>query len=116
MKTNDILSYFNFAYNTYQLFHVNLLFHDMVEYNIVHETLSTNDYSTRIMQKIQKIHVCKSLEKECYICLDSVKENPTMRQFACTHTFHPKCISQWIRMKRTEKCPVCRQDLFDTHC
>ena len=53
MNTDDVLSYFNFIYNTYQLFHVNcMFFSNVIESHIINNTLSPNNNSTEIMKKI----------------------------------------------------------------
>ncbi len=117
MNTNDVLSYFNFIYNTYHLFHINyLFFFNVIESNIINDTAPPNNNSAKMMKKILKINVCKNPEKECYICLESINENPNLRQFSCSHTFHPECIGKWLGTRYDETCPVCRQQLFETHC
>lgn len=56
----------------------------------------------------------KSIDKaECSICLEGycqsekvcVSKNPD-----CSHVFHQECIAEWL--KRHDKCPLCRVDLF----
>jgi hypothetical protein len=46
----------------------------------------------------------------CGICLETL-DDPI--SFQCDHSFHNKCISQWLFQKNT--CPLCRHEIYDTH-
>lgn len=51
-------------------------------------------------------------EEVCCICFDSIYNKFSFqknRTLACTHTFHDKCITKWMRYKNT--CPMCREDI-----
>ena len=49
---------------------------------------------------------CKSLTKECPICLEpSCKEDP-LSPLPCGHYFHTKCVQSWIT--QGGGCPICR--------
>lgn len=52
------------------------------------------------------------LNIQCYICLEDFLEGEIMTALACdkNHTFHPKCINQWLDSKST--CPVCRTSIY----
>ena len=42
----------------------------------------------------------------CVICLCAIDENTYCELSPCAHTFHSRCIQQWLTNKQT--CPVCR--------
>jgi len=45
----------------------------------------------------------------CVICLKKIiKKRQT---FNCGHSFHPKCIGEWMAKEKT--CPICRQKIDD---
>lgn len=46
---------------------------------------------------------------ECCICLAKYKEREEMRQLGCLHTFHMKCVDQWLKI--VSCCPLCKQEL-----
>lgn len=46
---------------------------------------------------------------QCAICMDDFKENEQAKRLPCSHHFHEKCISQWLRLHGT--CPTCRVTL-----
>jgi hypothetical protein len=43
--------------------------------------------------------------EECSICLES-ETNVTL---LCNHTFHKKCIDEWLNKKNN--CPICRHNI-----
>jgi len=42
----------------------------------------------------------------CAICLDEQKNNECWSILNCTHEYHNKCISNWLKKNNT--CPTCR--------
>uniref|UniRef100_A0A5B7C1S6 RING-type domain-containing protein n=1 Tax=Davidia involucrata TaxID=16924 RepID=A0A5B7C1S6_DAVIN len=46
---------------------------------------------------------------ECCICLAKYREKEEIRQLPCSHTFHLKCVDQWLRI--ISCCPLCKQEL-----
>lgn len=43
--------------------------------------------------------VCHSGDNlQCAICMDDFKENEQAKRLPCSHHFHEKCISQWLRL------------------
>ncbi|KAL3094663.1 hypothetical protein niasHT_023977 [Heterodera trifolii] len=49
--------------------------------------------------------------EECPICLESFelgKKNPVLK---CSHMYHKKCITEWMKQSKNI-CPMCRADLF----
>jgi hypothetical protein len=49
----------------------------------------------------------KTKEKECPICYTDFNENETVSKLRCNHSFHQKCISEWINFEG-KTCPICR--------
>ncbi|XP_077448135.1 E3 ubiquitin-protein ligase TTC3 isoform X1 [Stigmatopora argus] len=47
-----------------------------------------------------------NLDDPCIICLDEIRQDDR-RVIECGHTFHSKCIKQWMMNNST--CPTCRQ-------
>ncbi|KXJ84215.1 RING finger protein 122-like [Aedes albopictus] len=45
----------------------------------------------------------------CAICRACIKYNNKRKTLECQHSFHEKCINQWLIVKRT--CPICRMVL-----
>jgi hypothetical protein len=45
---------------------------------------------------------------ECGICMEEISPN-TLFKTNCHHSFHNKCITQWLLPKSS--CPICRQQL-----
>lgn len=54
--------------------------------------------------------VCR--DEECCICLENLYSQPyRLRQLACRHVFHDRCVQQWIEKScasGSAHCPVCR--------
>lgn len=50
------------------------------------------------------------LSDTCNICLDKMEENLFIE---CGHSFHKKCISEWLKTKTT--CPCCRKKVKTTN-
>ena len=53
------------------------------------------------------------MDDTCPICYDSL-ENGEVKITDCNHTFHRRCIKQWIRQKKhlgKVPCPMCRAPL-----
>ncbi|CAN4075447.1 unnamed protein product [Withania somnifera] len=46
---------------------------------------------------------------ECCICLAKYGDKEEIRQLPCSHTFHLKCVDQWLRI--ISCCPLCKQEL-----
>ena len=43
---------------------------------------------------------------QCCICLEPLIKGKKERMLPCTHLFHRKCISKWLKIKR--ECPICK--------
>jgi len=48
--------------------------------------------------------------KECHICLMDYKMKETIVYLPCTHFYHEKCITVW--MKNSNLCPVCMKEIL----
>jgi len=48
-------------------------------------------------------------EPACVICLSDFEIGQKVSALPCCHTFHTKCIDDWI--KRKQKCPVCKFEI-----
>ncbi|XP_010539334.1 PREDICTED: E3 ubiquitin-protein ligase At4g11680-like [Tarenaya hassleriana] len=48
-------------------------------------------------------------DPECCICLAKYRDKEEVRQLPCSHTFHLKCVDQWLRI--ISCCPLCKQHL-----
>jgi hypothetical protein len=46
----------------------------------------------------------------CAICLDDYNNDVWMRVLSCKHSFHQKCVDQWL-LSTCSLCPLCRQSL-----
>jgi len=51
----------------------------------------------------------KEGEKECMVCLDTLQKGEEVRCLPCDHTFHRKCIDDWLLSRR--KCPLCNLNI-----
>ena len=50
-------------------------------------------------------------EEECVICLSLMIYPRLTRTLICGHTFHRKCINEWINIGRRTICPTCRRSI-----
>jgi hypothetical protein len=48
----------------------------------------------------------KPAADDCSICMKPMKVEKNIAEMECSHTFHKKCINEWLAIKRT--CPCCR--------
>jgi hypothetical protein len=54
------------------------------------------------------ILILMSSNAQCSICLTDLKKN--MKELECKHSFHDKCINEWInKCINTKTCPLCRE-------
>ncbi len=71
-----------------------------VEVKTLHETVN----------KETEIEVFYESKKGyCTICCEDIIYSQIIRKFKCGHTFHYKCIDEWL--ENNTKCPVCRYDI-----
>ena len=48
-------------------------------------------------------------ERCCQICLEDFSEKEQLRKLHCGHSFHAKCVDEWLTEK-SRSCPICRAD------
>ncbi|KAM0905520.1 hypothetical protein ACQ4PT_017343 [Festuca glaucescens] len=48
-------------------------------------------------------------ERECAVCMQDFEGGDTLRRLPCSHSFHERCIFDWLRVSRA--CPLCRHRL-----
>ncbi|KAG8091029.1 hypothetical protein GUJ93_ZPchr0011g27371 [Zizania palustris] len=48
-------------------------------------------------------------QAECAVCLEDFEADDKLKTMPCSHSFHDRCISDWLRVSRT--CPLCRHAL-----
>lgn len=51
----------------------------------------------------------KTINKECIICLSDFIQKEKITVLKCTHSFHTKCLQEWLVQRST--CPTCRIEL-----
>ena len=79
------------------------------------------DFSTRYKSKTAVRKLQKSVrrarsraivqEEKCAICLSLMIYPRLTRTLICGHTFHRKCINEWINIKHHTSCPICRESI-----
>ncbi|KAL3466073.1 hypothetical protein BJX64DRAFT_36313 [Aspergillus heterothallicus] len=45
---------------------------------------------------------------ECAICMESFKDDDSIRSLTCNHIYHATCIDPWFT-KRQARCPLCKK-------
>jgi hypothetical protein len=61
-----------------------------------------------LKDEIKKGH--KIYDSSCTICLDGIDNGELLRRIKlCKHTFHAKCLTDWINVDET--CPNCKENL-----
>ena len=50
-------------------------------------------------------------DEECAICLSPMLYPRLTRTLICGHTFHRKCINEYINIEHNTSCPICRQSI-----
>lgn len=80
--------------------------------NVIHESRLRNNEKTLEPQIFHsKIHlIVNKREKECSICLETIKEEQVCSCLPCLHTFHEGCVKRWLTMNKST-CPECRLDI-----
>jgi uncharacterized protein YuzB (UPF0349 family) len=78
---------------------------DLNELNDVKITLSKEQFD-----KFEKMDVSESDKlTNCSICMDNYELNEKMIILKCNHTYHEKCIENWLCNQKVT-CPICRKD------
>jgi len=64
----------------------------------------------KTVNKETEIEVFYEIKKGyCTICCEDINYSQIIRKFKCGHTFHYKCIDEWL--ENNTKCPICRYDI-----
>ena len=79
-----------------------------------------SDKSTEQIFEPQLEHLIvkkKDSYDDCAICLEAFRYRQHARRTSCNHTFHKKCIEQWLYKHdhRSMRCPVCRTSTLPDH-
>jgi hypothetical protein len=76
------------------------------------EVCAENDNLAVLMKHFQKDIILAEVKRDnlqCCICLERLIKGKKERMLPCTHLFHRKCISDWLKVKR--ECPICKLKL-----
>lgn len=60
-------------------------------------------------EKIEEESFSKYKENDCLICMEGFEVSQIATKLNCSHTFHDKCILDWLKVHNT--CPVCRYEM-----
>ena len=53
-------------------------------------------------------YIIDNEENECAICLEPMQHNiQPLLILRCNHKYHDKCIREWFKAKKSNKCPIC---------
>ena len=101
------------------------------DFDCIYRTTSNEDFEERsrrnnscesksnsIMRLIsisssESIVSMKSQEDICCICLDEIQKSKLLMMSECHHTFHIKCVKEWLQQRPT--CPLCNSDQHKLH-
>jgi hypothetical protein len=81
----------------------------IIEINLIERNQNETPIETftrvGIQVNVEEVHVEEVEAKEiCSVCLDN--ENCVDCKTSCSHNFHARCLSQWV--KKNNSCPMCR--------
>ncbi|CAI9259673.1 unnamed protein product [Lactuca saligna] len=51
----------------------------------------------------------KNKEESCVICQENFKFGKRVISLPCSHQYHSKCISEWLKLKKN--CPICQKEV-----
>ena len=72
-----------------------------------HVIMNQCDCEINYKSNVKKTLVKNSIPSTCPICLEGLSDTITK----CNHSFHTKCIDEWIENDK-DTCPICRSKLF----
>lgn len=116
--------------NTLYSFLNNPNLNDMLEISnnanlvITYKIRKTNNRMTKTvkLKHLEKYRLIKKSDDlilnntKCHICLDNYKVGEYKRILHyCNHTFHRKCIDQWLYISKNMECPLCRTSYCDLY-
>uniref|UniRef100_A0A0E0BF90 RING-type domain-containing protein n=1 Tax=Oryza glumipatula TaxID=40148 RepID=A0A0E0BF90_9ORYZ len=65
--------------------------------------------SRKAIQGLREVTAAGAGEDECAVCLQDFEAGDKLRMMPCCHTFHQRCIFDWLRLSCI--CPLCRHTL-----
>uniref|UniRef100_A0A0E0MCE7 RING-type domain-containing protein n=1 Tax=Oryza punctata TaxID=4537 RepID=A0A0E0MCE7_ORYPU len=65
--------------------------------------------SSKAIQGLREVTAAGAREDECAVCLQDLEADDKLRMMPCCHTFHQRCIFDWLRLSCI--CPLCRHTL-----
>ena len=85
----------------------------LTEYEIMTRIWQMFDYYSQVKEiefdcVVPKRGVVHGFYHECSICLEQFNKEESIKELACYHLFHPKCIDTWL--ERNNECPNCRSE------
>jgi hypothetical protein len=84
-----------------------LITHRIYEYDRVIKYLlgeCTNNVITLVENDVKKE------DDYCLICRDE-KDDKELVKLSCGHTYHKKCLVQWMKQIKKELCPMCQHEI-----
>jgi hypothetical protein len=58
---------------------------------------------------LRETSAAEARERACAVCLQDFEGGDKLRRLPCLHSFHERCIFDWLRVSRA--CPLCRHRL-----
>uniref|UniRef100_A0ACD5YIA1 Uncharacterized protein n=1 Tax=Avena sativa TaxID=4498 RepID=A0ACD5YIA1_AVESA len=58
---------------------------------------------------LRETSASEARERACTVCLQDFEGGDRLRRLPCFHSFHERCIFDWLRVSRA--CPLCRHRL-----
>ncbi|BAH95517.1 Os12g0143750, partial [Oryza sativa Japonica Group] len=68
---------------------------------------------SKAIQGLREVTAAGAREEECAVCLQDFVAEEKLRMMPCSHTFHQRCIFDWLRLSCI--CPLCRRALPTQH-
>uniref|UniRef100_A0A0E0F2I6 RING-type domain-containing protein n=1 Tax=Oryza meridionalis TaxID=40149 RepID=A0A0E0F2I6_9ORYZ len=65
--------------------------------------------SSKAIRGLREVTAADAGEDECAVCLQDFEAGDKLRMMPCCHTFHQRCIFNWLRLSCI--CPLCRHTL-----
>tara|TARA_B100001123_G_C15342604_1_gene1035609 strand:- start:5636 stop:6079 length:444 start_codon:yes stop_codon:yes gene_type:complete len=75
----------------------------------IRDRIRQNERIEPLILRRQKIEDEQILNEKCVICLEDYQNDGEITILPCNHSFHYKCMYQWIQKERS--CPLCRMSI-----
>lgn len=69
------------------------------------EAKTNMDLTIKIDAEQEKV-TTHGFYNDCSICFEIFKKSEDVKELACKHIYHPKCIDRWLQSH--PNCPICR--------